>query len=294
MPPAPVFGADISPLRGGVLDLGAVAFNTLVNTRSIIAGTYRFQFYDEVNGNPPFTLHAAVAPGDSTIQVDGAVAPGSVLQIGAEVVVAESTDGAGNTRIQRGLYSTAAAGHASGTPVYPLKEKITIVPFVRNFFGTPASGDWKYSLELPSVRLASAELYMTNSIGNGAVSAIQFTGTNDLGLRTLGGGQFSFQISGYLAIQTGAAPNIIVDADRAVRDIYGVLRSPSAGAGVTLQINQNGIAYATVQFEPGAATSGVVSGFGLPALRAGDQLSLDVSGVGPTNPGSDLTLIMRL
>jgi hypothetical protein len=38
----------------------------------------------------------------------------------------------------------------------------------------------------------------------------------------------------------------------------------------------------------------VIGGFGLPAFTAGDQLSLDVTGVGTTNPGSDLTVIIRL
>jgi hypothetical protein len=126
------------------------------------------------------------------------------------------------------------------------------------------------------------------------VATIALTNSLDQGLRTLAGGQFSFQIAGYLAIQTGAAPNVIVDADRAVGDIYAVLRTPSGGAGVTLQLNLNGNPYTTVQFAPGAAVSGVVSGFGLPVLHAGDQLSLDVVGVGTTNPGSDLTLVMRL
>ncbi len=126
------------------------------------------------------------------------------------------------------------------------------------------------------------------------------TSTNDNGLRTLGGGQFSFQIAGYLAIETGAAPNVIVDVDRVVGDIYAVLRTPASGAGVTLQLNLNGNLYTTVQFayDPvagvSATTSGVVDGFGLPPLHAGDQLSLDVVGVGTTNPGSDLTLVMRL
>jgi hypothetical protein len=137
-------------------------------------------------------------------------------------------------------------------------------------------------------------MYMTNALGNGAVAVHEFTSANDFGLRTLGGGQFSFQISGYLAIQTGAAPDIVVDADRAVRDIYGLLRTPAMGAGVTLQLNLNKAPYATIQFDPAATTSGTVSGFGLPALRARDMLSLDVTGVGTDNPGSDLTLIMRL
>jgi hypothetical protein len=73
-----------------------------------------------------------------------------------------------------------------------------------------------------------------------------------------------------------------------------VLTTPSSGAPVTLQLNLNGAAYVMVQFDPGATTSNLVNGFGLPPLRAGDQLSLDVAGVGTTNPGSDLTMIMRL
>ena len=73
-----------------------------------------------------------------------------------------------------------------------------------------------------------------------------------------------------------------------------MLRTPSAGAGVTLQLNLNSAPYATIQFDPGATISGSVSGFGLPPLHAGDELSLDVTGVGTTNPGSDLTLVMTL
>jgi hypothetical protein len=147
---------------------------------------------------------------------------------------------------------------------------------------------------MPDVRIASVGLYMTNSLGAGAVAVSQFTGTIDSGLRTLAGGQYSFQITGYLAVQTGAAPNIIVDAARSVGDIYAVLRVPSSGAGVTLELNLNGAPYATVQFDPGTTTSYVVGGFGLPAFTAGDQLSLDVTGVGTSNPGSDLTVIIRL
>ncbi|HVW87372.1 MAG TPA: hypothetical protein VHB50_21950, partial [Bryobacteraceae bacterium] len=293
-PPAPLFGVAVSPARGGVLDLSAVAFADLANTRSITSGTFRFHYFDEVNGPAPIALGAAVAENSGSAQFGGAVTAGTLLQIDQEIVLAGTTDGGGNTILQRGLHSTTPAGHTLTAVAYPLKEKVAIVPFVKNFFGSPSSGDWKYSLELSCVRIASAELYLTNALGDGAISVLALTNTIDSGLRTLGGGQFSFQISGYLAIQTGAAPDIIVDADRCVRDVYAVLRTPSAGAGVTLQINLNGLPYTTVQFDPGAITSGVINGFGLPSLHAGDQLSLDVAGVGTTNPGSDLTLIMRL
>ena len=135
---------------------------------------------------------------------------------------------------------------------------------------------------------------MTNSFGAGASTAAPFTNTIDSGMRTLAGGQFSFQITGYLAVLSGAAPDIIVDTTRAVRDIYAVLRGPSSGSGVTLQVNRNGLPWATLQFDPESASSYVTPGFGLPTLRGGDRLSLDVAGVGTGNPGSDLTVIIRL
>jgi hypothetical protein len=293
VPPAPLFSAAVSPLLGG-LDFTAVAFNTLVNTTSVIAGTFSAFCYDEVNGAAPVAVSAAIATTDQTILFAAAVAPGALLQIDREVLLAASTDSGGNTSVRRGIQGTTAAAHLAGALAYPLEEKIVIVPFVKGYFGTPAGGDWKYTLELPDVRVSSVELFMTNALGNGAVSVNPYTTTNDNGLRTNGGGQFSFQITGYLAIQTGAAPLVIVDADQSVRDMYAVLITPSSGAGVTLQLNQNSAAYATLQFAAGATVSNVVSGFGLPPLRAGDQLSLDVDGVGTTNPGSDLTVIMRL
>ena len=293
VPPAPLFGLSVSP-TGGVLDLGSVSFTNLTNTRSIIAGTYSFYFYDEVNGLAPVALSAGIALGDTVVRFASAIPAGTLVQIDSEVVLVGATDTGGNTAVQRGLQSTAAATHDVSALVYTLTEKVAIVPFVKNFFGSSASGDWKYSLALPNVRVATAALFMTNSIGAGAVALQSFTTTNDNGLRTLAGGQFSFQIAGYLAIQTSAAPAVIVDADRSVRDIYGVLGTAPGGAGVTLQLNLNGSLYTTVQFAPGATTSGTVDGFGLPILHGGDLLTVDVTGVGTTNPGSDLTLAMRL
>ncbi len=63
VPPAPVFGVSPSQTLGGGLDLGAVAFTNLVNTTSVVGGTYRFHFYDEINGATPIALNAPVARG---------------------------------------------------------------------------------------------------------------------------------------------------------------------------------------------------------------------------------------
>ena len=217
----------------------------------------------------------------------------SLVQIEQEIVEVTGTNTDGSSIVTRGAQGTPAAAHATALPAYQLGENVVIVPFIKNFFGNPASGDWQYSVTLPGVQLASAcFFYMTNSLGAGAVTVNPYTGTIDSGLRTLAGGQYSFQLSGYLAIQTSAAPAVIVDADRCVRDLYAIVNTPPTGAAIAA-VNRNGASYATVQIPDGAAISNIQGGFGLPALRAGDVLSLNITGVGATVPGSDLTLIMR-
>jgi hypothetical protein len=294
VPPAPVFGLVLSPTTGGVLDLGASAFSTLVNTLSIIAGTYTFHYYDEVNGVAPFTITTAVAATDTSIAFGTTFTAGQLLQIEQEIVLVTGTNSDSSSIVTRGAQGTTAVAYASAVLAYQLGESVVIVPFIKSFFGSPASGDWSYTVALPNVRLASAELFMTNALGEGATTINPYTGTIDSGLRTLAGGQYSFQITGYLAIQTNAAPAIVVDADRSVRDIYAIVNTAPTGAAIILQINRNGAAYVSVQIPAGATISNVAGGFGLPALRAGDQLSLNITGVGTTVPGSDLTLIMRL
>src|SRR2546427_564666 len=83
-----------------------------------------------------------------------------------------------------------AAAHTGGTLVYGLQNKTQIVPFVRNFFGSPFSGSWSFPVLLPDCRVASAELFVTNIKGGSPTASICLTQTVDFGLRTLSGGQF--------------------------------------------------------------------------------------------------------
>ena len=106
VPPAPVFGLVLSPTTGGVLDLGASAFSSLVNTRSIIAGTYTFHYYDEVNGPAPIVLPAAIGAADTGIAFGETFAPGVLLQMEREIVQVTGTNSDGSSIVARG-----AAGH---------------------------------------------------------------------------------------------------------------------------------------------------------------------------------------
>ena len=293
VPPAPFFGLSISA-SGGALDLGAIGFTALTNTRSVIAGTYRFHLYDEINGAPPVAITVLLAAEDASLAAGGSIASGTLVQLEQEILEISGTNDDGSWAVIRGVQGTFAADHAAGSSLYLLTEKVVIVPFVKGFFGNPASGDWRYSVAAPNVRLASAEIFMTNALGAGAAAVVSYTTTVDGGLRTMAGGQFSFQISGYLAIQAGAAPIVIVDADRSVKDIFGIVGTAPDGAGIMVEILCNSATYAVLQIASGSTLSNVVSGFGMAALRTGDQLSLNITGVGTTIPGSDLTLILRL
>ncbi len=132
--------------------------------------------------------------------------------------------------------------HTPHTPVYHLLSQTAIAPFPPEFFGSPYSGSWSYPIALPDVRVASAELFVTNQKGNSPTKDICLTHTTDSGLRTLSGGQYSIQVDGYLAVDQSAAPALVMEASHSVRDVYAVLGT-AADAAVGLQLNVNGASY---------------------------------------------------
>jgi hypothetical protein len=214
------------------------------------------------------------------------------------MVVGSTASGGLQYTVTRASHGTTAAAHNSGTSVYHLTKRVLIVPFVDGFFGSPASGSYAYPIFLPDARIGAAELFVTNTQGNSPVTRISFTSTTDQGLRTFAGGQFSIQVEGYLAIQTGVAPPLIVEDTVAARDIFAVVGQAPSGGPVVMQLNQNGSAYATLTIADGATMSNpVVNGFGMAPLQAQAQLTLDITSVPQTTtslPGSDLTLTIRL
>jgi hypothetical protein len=195
--------------------------------------------------------------------------------------------------VTRGVHGTQAVAHLESAPVYHLLTSVVIMPFPAEFFGSPYSGGWNDSIASPDVRIASAQMFVTNQKGNSPSASIFLTHTIDNGFRTLSGGQYSIQVDGYLAVDASAAPVLVVDAAHSVRDVFGVLGS-AADAPIRLQLSLNGAAYCQITFPAGASISNSVDGFALPPLTSGSQLTLSILSVGQTNPGSDLTVIIRL
>jgi hypothetical protein len=171
------------------------------------------------------------------------------------------------------------------------------MPFVKNFFGSQASGSYSNPISLPDARIAAAEMYVTNSRGNSAPAFTSYASTVQGGIRTLSGGQLSLQIEGYLAIQTNAVPEVTVDSSHSVRDIFAKVGEAPTLADVQLRLKVDSVTYCNLTIAMGQTTSNIVDGFGLKPLPAGAQLGLDVVSVGQTNdstPGSDLTVTVRL
>ncbi len=168
-----------------------------------------------------------------------------------------------------------------------------ITPFPLDFFGSGYSGNWTFPILLPDVRVASAQMFVTNQKGNGALASICLTHNTDNGLRTLSGGQYSIQIDGFLSVDQLAAAALVTDAAHSVRDVFAVLGT-SADQPVELQINVDGASYCQLTIPIGQLVSNSVDGATLPPLASGAQVTLSVLSVGQTLPGADLTVLIRL
>jgi len=295
VPPTPYFGMGPGA-RGGTAELSGVSFTDLTNTQTVSSATLTLHYWDELGIRPGAGLANAIAETDRVIDLVTAssAAAGSFVQIDYEIVRVDVVENGGTRwKVTRGLHRSVAAAHAAQAPVYPLLSKSVIAAFPPGFFGSPYSGSWSHPISLPNVRIASAELLVTNRLGNSLVRSLCLTGTLDRGLRTLSGGQYAIQVEGYLALEQSAAPALIVEAPHAVRDVYAILGS-AADAEVRLQVNVDGAAYCTLTFPAGTTSSPAADGNLLAPLSTGSKITLSILAVGQSIPGSDLTVLIRI
>ncbi len=295
VPPTPYFGLGTGQ-RGGTVELSGVSFTELTNTSTISAATLTMHYWDELRGRPGLMLAQAVSVADSSLELNAAgdATAGSFVQIDAEVVRVDAVANSGTRyQVTRGMHSSRAAAHGTQVAVYALRSKTVIAAFPPNFFGSPYSGSWSQAVTLPDVRVASAELFVTNRRGNSPVRSNSLTSAVDRGLRTLSGGQYSIQVDGYLAVEERVAAALVVEAAHSVRDVFAVLGSV-ADAEVRLRVDVDGAAYCTLSIPAGFTTSAAADGNITGPLAAGAKLTLAVLSVGQTYPGANLTVLIRL
>jgi hypothetical protein len=181
--------------------------------------------------------------------------------------------------------------------VYGLTTRVFVLPFPKAFFGSRASGSYSYPIRIPNVRIASAELFVTNARGNSTAMTRCYTQTADSGLRTVSGGQFGIQVGDWLAIEDNAAPELVVEEATAVRDVCATVREAPMGGDVEVCLKVDETVYCALTIADGKTYSSTVSGFGRLPLQQGSRLSVDLVSV-PTRsdqlPGKDLTVTIRL
>jgi hypothetical protein len=298
VPPAPQFALYAS--GDGAVELTAIAFSDLSNTKTVTAGTLTLWYIDELKTPDQVALGADVDDQTTTLTLAaaGTAEAGNLLLVEQELMtVGAVSDDKLSYTVSRGSDESAAAAHAAGTNIVRLVRDVEIVPFVRDFFGSPASGSYAHAITLPDVRICAAELFLTNVQGSGPVSRISFANLVDGGLRTLSGGQYSIQVQGFLAVQSQVGPAIVVDADHSVHDVFAIVGSAPVGGPVQLRVRQGSDLWVELSIPDGGSASDVTSGVGLAPLKSDAQLTLEVVSVPQSDgsfPGRDLTVSIRL
>jgi len=297
-PPQPSFGVSVS--GRGVVEISGISFPGLLNTRTVQSGTLTLYYWNELLPPSPYVLTETLNSGEVQIVVSPVAnfVPGDVLQVGTELLVVQEVQPTVSTyQVSRGELGTTQQTHSSGASVLRLSRKSYIVPFPRDFFGSPASGLFSFPVILPSARLAAAEMFVTNDRGNSPSRSNAYNGFADGGLRTFSGGQYTLQVDGLLAIHTGAAPPLTVEDARSVRDITARVSEAPTGSPITMLLRKGGSAYCTLSIAAGSTVSDALNGLPLLPLNPGDVLSLDITsvGIGANDfPGRDLTVTIRL
>lgn len=298
VPPMPSFGLS-APGQGSFVVSG-IGFPSLANTRTIRTGTLTVHYWDELESPCPWRLAEQLEQGSMIARLTGSapVQQGDLLQIERELVrVLEVRDGGLELLVDRGIHETADESHAPSTSVYPLRRLTSVMAFSKGLFGSPASGSYSRRIELPNARIAAAEFYVTNDHGASPTAFAAFTMTEDGGLRTMSGGQYTFQYDGELAVLESISPPLVVEATRAVRDILARVERAPQGSPVLIRAMVDGEPYAELQIPPGQMEAVPVACFDRAPLREGAIINVSVASVatGPNSyPGRALTVTFRL
>jgi hypothetical protein len=301
VPPAPQF--SLAAPGGGELMVYEVGFGDLTNTSSITSGTLQLLSWNELTDPSAYILTASLQIDDTVVRLAALPSPfrNNTIQIGSELMTILSTDAVGQTySVLRGALGSQISSHNAGDAVLHLDSTVVIVPFAADFFENRASVNFLHTFTLPDVRISAAEFYVTNAFGDSQTQTRCYTGDPNGGLRTLSGGQFSLQISGYLATQQNAAPPLLVEASHAIRDVRATLSQAAIGYNVVVDILQSGTEYCSLSIDSGTTASTVLGGGNLPALLEGVALTVNVTlevipgFASSVSPGRDLTVTIRL
>ena len=147
-----------------------------------------------------------------------------------------------------------------------------------------------------NLQLASLDLPTLNDRMRRIGKALAAQDSSTTGSGSSSGGvsaisQIILFVPGTLGVESGAAPLVTLPADKSFSAMVLILGTLPVGGSVTVQIHANGAAWG-----PAATASGQVTRFDVssyPAIAKDALIRLDLTSVGLTFPGADLTCELR-
>jgi hypothetical protein len=294
---------------GGNLTISQLGFLDLTNAETVTSGTVSILAWNEID-RPTIRFATPVAATDNQISfaTGVSIAAGQIVQASTELMIVTGlTNAATNLySVDRDTLTTTRTTHNTGESVLLLQQTSFVLPFERGFFENKASINYLHTVSMPDCRVFAAQMFMTNSFGDGQTATLSYVGAP---LRTLSGGQFSLQVAGYLATQTSAAPALVVQNTHAIRDIWASVGQAAQGYSISIDVLQNSAEYCSflIPVQGTATANGTVDqtkaalyvdGSTLPPLQEGAMLTMNVSlqtsgGSASPSPGRDLTVTIR-
>jgi len=292
-PPEPVFGIAAYP---GTLLFAGIGFQDLANTRTISTLSFTVWHYDET-APIQTTLTQPISDTDTSLTAAnlGSFAPGDLALLDAEIVKLASING-NTAQIERAQKHSTATAHNAGARLTLLSKRLFVYHVPRDFFGTPASGEWEAREPFRSMAVCAVELYVTNVFGNSPVKVNNYTSNLiDGRLRILSGEQVDLIVEGVLGIESDAVPPVYLPQATSIRDIYAYCRSAPQGGDINAVVRVAGNALGTVIIHDGQSwPANSIDGKDLAAIQPGQAITLDITSVGTTFPGERLVVTIRL
>jgi len=292
-PPEPVFGIAAYP---GTLLFAGIGFQDLTNTRTISTFTFTVWHYDET---APIQTSLTASIDDQATSISatnlGSFAPGDFALLEAEIVRLVSING-NSAQIERAQKNSTATAHNADTWLTLLSKRLFVYHVPRDFFGTPASGEWEAREPFPSMAVCAVELYVTNLFGHSPTRINNYTSNLvDGRLRILSGEQVDLIVEGILGIESDVVPPVYLPRAASIRDIYAYCRNAPLGGDIQAVVKVAGNPLGTVVIQDGQTwPANSIDGKDLPAIGPQHAITLDITSVGSIYPGERLVVTIRL
>ena len=144
-----------------------------------------------------------------------------------------------------------------------------------------------------ALSLAMGDLrYLKRSEAPGVVQQVQQITNTTVQTVTGAAGSLALTVPGVLAIQSSAAPLFAFPDARTVQELRVLLKEPPTGGDLICEIEIGGTLWATVTVAAGEVEK-VLNGSDLAGIAANALVVLNITAVGLTFSGADLSVLIR-